>query len=169
MYIFKRSPLISQYLLILILTIALPAYAQETEDKQLNDFITYALENNPQLKASYNKYRSAEYKIKFTKGLPNPVFQYGHFFKSIETRTGPQENKFGIFQKIPFPGKLGLKGKIQKKQSEILRERYDKLRQKIITRVKNTYYDIFFVDKAIEVTQEEKSILESIESIESRM
>ena len=59
------------------------------------------------------------------------------FGDSIETRVGPQEHKFGASQKIPFPGKLDLKGKAQAKGAEMLQEEYEAAKREIIKNVKN--------------------------------
>ena len=38
--------------------------------------------------------------------LPDPELTYGYFFEPIETRVGPQKQKFGLAQKIPWPARL---------------------------------------------------------------
>jgi len=86
----------------------------------------------------------------------------------VETRVGPQENVFGASQKIPFPGKLGLKGKSQGKHAEMLKEKYEAAKREVIKNVKFVYYDIFWVDKAIQTTEGEKAILESLEKVAQR-
>jgi outer membrane protein TolC len=137
----------------------------QIENNHLNQLITALLKHNPQINTAREKYQAAEHKVKFIKKLPNPIFQYGYFFENIETRVGPQQHKFGLFQKIPFPGKLATKAEIQARQVDILEQKYKQTKLQVIKQLKYAYYDIFYIDKAIENTQEEKSILESIESI----
>jgi outer membrane protein TolC len=153
----------------LILCFALPnvCYAKQ-QNNQLTALIGQALENNPELKNYQKKWQAAKYKVKFLKGLPNPVFQYGYFFENVETRVGPQEQKFAIFQKIPFPGKLGMQGEIQRQVANILKEKYEQAKWRLVTNIKFVYYDIFYIDRAIETVKEEESILESIERVARR-
>ncbi len=141
---------------------------EETKTVTLDSLINEALENNPQIQMAYNNWRAASYKIKQAQGLPDPIARYTFFGNSIETRVGPQEHKFGASQKIPFPGKLNLKGKAQAKHAEMLRERYEAAKREVIKNVKFVYYDIFWVDKAVQITEEEKSILESLEKVAQR-
>jgi outer membrane protein TolC len=134
----------------------------------LNVLIDEALKNNPDIQAAYNTWKASEYGIKPAKSLPDPMTKYTYFGDSVETRVGPQEHKFGASQKVPFPGKLGLKGKAQSKYAEMLREKYEAAKREIIRNVKFTYYDIFWVDRAIQITEEEKSILENLEKVAQR-
>ncbi|MCK9554359.1 TolC family protein [bacterium] len=157
----------------LFLTILLTAGALFVSDvfpddnaaENMADLITEALDNNPAVQESYNLWKAAEYKIRTVKSLPDPVAQYQYFGESVETRVGPQKNKYGVSQKIPFPGKLGLKGRAQSKQAEIFKERYEAAKREVIKNVKFVYYDIFWVDKAVQITEEEKAILESLEKV----
>lgn len=144
------------------------AYPEGTESVTLGSLIDEALENNPEIQAAYSNWRAASYRIKPAQSLPDPMAKYSFFGDSVETRVGPQEHKFGASQKIPFPGKLNLKGKAQAKHAEMFREKYEATKREIIKDVKFAYYDIFWVDKAIQITEEEKAILENLEKVAQR-
>jgi outer membrane protein TolC len=155
--------------LLLTILVQHPLYSQDVAPKDiLNLLIKEAIDNNPEIQSSYSVWKAAEYKIRSVKGLPDPMVKYGHFGESVETRVGPQENVFGASQKIPFPGKLGLKGKSQGKHAEMLKEKYEAAKREVIKNVKFVYYDIFWVDKAIQITEGEKAILESLEKVAQR-
>jgi outer membrane protein TolC len=143
-------------------------YSQQFQVETLDSLIDEALKNNPQIQSAYNNWKAAEYKIKYVSGLPDPMASYVHFGQNIETKVGPQESKYGISQKIPFPGKLNLKAKAQTKQANILKEKYEAVKRKIIKNIKFVYYDIFWIDKAIQITKEEKGILEHLEKVAQR-
>lgn len=143
-------------------------FAEDKITESLQDLISEALNNNPAIQEAHNLWKAAEYKIRSAKGFPDPMVKYGHFGESVETRVGPQENVFGASQKIPFPGKLGLKGKSQGKHAEMLKEKYEAAKREVIKNVKFVYYDIFWVDKAIQITEGEKAILESLEKVAQR-
>src|SRR4030043_373986 len=143
-------------------------FAQNESVETIEELIQEALQNNPYIQVALNEWKAAEYKVRSVKGLPDPMVKYGHFGESVETRVGPQENVFGASQKIPFPGKLGLKGKSQGKHAEMLKERYEAAKREVIKNVKFVYYDIFWVDKAIQTTEGEKAILESLEKVVQR-
>ncbi|MFH0935633.1 MAG: TolC family protein [Candidatus Omnitrophota bacterium] len=137
--------------------------AQEPVTASLNSLIDEACRNNPAVKEAHNRWKAAEYKVKEVSGLPDPMASYTYFGESVQTRVGPQKNKYGLSQKIPFPGKLSLKAKTQLKNAEILKEKYEATLREIIKEIKFVYYDIFWVDKSTQITEEEKVILEHME------
>lgn len=143
-------------------------FSENKAAERLPDLVSEALNNNPAIQEAYSLWRAAEYKIKSVKSLPDPMVNYGHFGESVETRVGPQENKFGASQKVPFPGKLGFRGKAQAKHAEMLKEKYEASKREVIKDVKFAYHDISWVDKAIQITEEEKAILESLEKVAQR-
>jgi outer membrane protein TolC len=140
-------------------------FSQENESPILETLIKEALDNNPKIRQAFNEWKAAEHKIHIVKSLDNPKATFTYFGKNIETRVGPQKYKYGVSQKIPYPGKLRTKGKIQIKKTQIIKETYGELKREIIKDIKSVYFDIFWVDKTIEVTEEEKNILESLEKV----
>jgi len=104
--------------IIVFLVINFLGYAQE--DSILTELIDEALKNNPQIQVAYNNWKAAQYRVTQVKTLPDPTVRYTYYGENVETRVGPQEKKYGVSQKIPFSGKLSLKGKAQSKQAAIL-------------------------------------------------
>ncbi|NQU73498.1 MAG: TolC family protein [Candidatus Omnitrophica bacterium] len=152
----------------LLLTIPIKYGYTDEEPVTLASLIVEALSNSPALQAAYNNWKAAEHRVKYVSGLPDPRASYTHFGENVETRVGPQERKYGVSQKIPFPGKLHLKAKSQAKHAEMVKAKYEAAKREIIKDVYFVYYDIFWVDKAITVTEEEKAILESLEKTAQR-
>ncbi len=154
--------------MILVMISSRNLYSEEADIGYLDSLINEALINNPEIQAAYNTWKAAKYKAKRVSGLPDPMARYTYFGQSIETKVGPQEHKYGISQKVPFPFKLHLKKKAQYKHADMLKEKYDATKREVIKNIKFVYYDIFWIDKAIEVTQGEKSILETLEKVAGR-
>jgi len=142
--------------------------AQTPTSISLKVLLKEAVENNPKIQEVYNKWKAAEYKIQSVKSLEDPLASYGYFVEEGQTKVGPQEQKYGVSQKIPFPGKLNLKGKAQAKHAQMLKEQYEATKNEISKDVKFVYYDLFWVDQAVEISEEEKSILEKIEKVAQR-
>jgi len=101
------------YLFFVISVFVMPiGYGRAEEGKTINldSLIEEGLKNNPGIEALYNNWVAAGYKVKQAESLPDPRLTFSYFGENVETRVGPQERKYGASQKIPFPGKLGLKG-----------------------------------------------------------
>ena len=144
-----------------------PSVLEATGDgaPALDIFVGEALKNNPKIREAYNEWKAAEYKVKSVRSLDDPMFAATIPGEHVQTRVGPQEQKYSVSQKVPFPGKLGLKAKAQAKQAEALREQYEAAKNEIMREVKFTYFDLFWADRAVEVSEEEKSILEKLENV----
>ncbi|MFH1784562.1 MAG: TolC family protein [bacterium] len=139
--------------------------AGEEEGVMLEALIDEALSNNLRMQAAHDSWRAMEYEIMQASSLSDPELEFSYFGENVETKVGPQERKYSLSQMIPFPGKLGLKGKIAEKGTRILEEKYETTKREVIKKVKEMYYDIWWVDKAIEVTESEKDIVSSLERV----
>ncbi len=74
----------------------------------LDDLLVQALRQNPELEAARLKWEAMQERPRIAGSLPDPMLSYGHFFQNVETRVGAQNQRIGLSQRIPFPGKLSL-------------------------------------------------------------
>lgn len=142
---------------------AVPAAAGTAPGEEavsLESLVEYALENNPRIRAARLEWERVKERYPQARSLDDPVLMYTQPGREIETRLGPQERVIGLSQKIPFPGKLALKGEIVNKEIEIARTRYEKAERDLRAEVKKAYYDLYFMDRAIELDSENKAVLD---------
>jgi outer membrane protein TolC len=144
--------------------------ARPEEDKavSIGALVDEGLKNNPGIRAAYNEWQAALYKAEQVRSLPDPAASFSYFGENVETRVGPQQRKYGASLKIPFPGKLNLKGDAQASHAEMLKEKYEAAKRELIKKIKFTYYDIFWIDKAVQINEEEKLVLENLEKVARR-
>jgi outer membrane protein TolC len=154
-------------LLILILFNPIPSFSQEVLEGKaaLSELIQEALNQNPQIKAARNEWEASIKVIPQAKSLPDPMLSYAHFGQSVETRLGPQRNKFSLSQKFPFFGKLSLKGQIARSAASLFEEQYNVVKADIVLSVKNAYFSLFWFDNALRITNEEKEVLQRLAKI----
>lgn len=144
---------------------ALPAPDGLSSRLKLKQLISLAFKDNPRLKAAKKKWEEVIEKYPQVTAYEDPVFHYSRFIKSVETRVGPQEQKFSISQKIPFPGKLSLKGDIVTREAQIAKLEFEKQTRDLITELKNAYYELAYITKAIEITKQNKELAEHLAKI----
>jgi outer membrane protein TolC len=131
----------------------------------LEDYVSYALSNNPLLKA-YMDNSSAAWQVPTQRrSLPDPVLSYGYFARNVETRVGPQEDSWILSQKFPFPGKLSLKGDIAAKDAEIADKLYEEKALDLIDQVKKTYYEYYQIYQDIRVLKQEKQVIRYMQDV----
>ena len=99
-------------LVISILIVLLPSTSASEEIKgatslkTLSDYLSYAALNNAGLKAEFEQWKAALEQIPQSRALDDPKFTYSYFIEQVETRVGPQKNKFGIMQTFPWFGEI---------------------------------------------------------------
>ncbi len=142
-----------------------PAVSKRKEKKSIEDLISIAFKNNPALSAAKNRWKAVIEKYPQVTSYDDPVFKYTYFVRKIETRVGPQRQKIGISQKIPFPGKLSLKGEIVSKEAEIAKLDFEKKARDIVTELKTAYFELVYIEKAIEITKHNQKLAEHLSKI----
>jgi cobalt-zinc-cadmium efflux system outer membrane protein len=68
--------------------------------------------------------------------------------------------KILLMQMFPFPGKLGLKEDIADYQAQVVEQQVEELKNNLIKNVKLTYYNLFLIDKTIEIVEKNKTLLQ---------
>ena len=76
--------------------------------------------------------------------------------------TGKQ---IALKQLFPFPGKLSLKEDISSEDAFISTANYQEYRNQIIRDLKAGYFDLFFIDKSIEITDKNRQLLKEFTEI----
>lgn len=131
----------------------------------LEEYVGEALNRHPGLEESIARYRASLQETTQVTSLPDPTLNFTQFLRSIETRVGPQWNIVSISQKLPWFGKLDQKGQIALKQAAVLYQMYRAEERQVIAEVKGAFYEIAFVDRALEITSEEESLLDHYERL----
>jgi cobalt-zinc-cadmium efflux system outer membrane protein len=72
---------------------------------------------------------------------------------------------FGISQDLPYPGKLKLKGESAQQDAAVGREKLEAVRRSVLQQVKDTYFQIAYVQQTLEVLDRNRKLLEQIEKI----
>jgi outer membrane protein TolC len=150
-------------ILLIIYILLLSSSALFAEQSYLDELITEAIANNPNLHALKKDWESKEARIVSEKwDLPKPVGSVEFFGEPIQTKTGPQKSKYKVKQIVPFPTKLFMKGRIADKNAQIARVRYVLGTNELIRNLKSYFYDYYYISKAINVFEEEKLILDNM-------
>ena len=134
-------------------------------DSTLEDYIQYALLNNSYIKRDFYRWNASIEKTSRDKGLPDPTFTYGYFIREIETRLGPQKQFFGLSQKVPWFGKLRLKGELADEYANSQFQRYNKSKLDLIYKFKKNYFEYYFLDKSLGILNENIKLLNFSEQV----
>lgn len=135
------------------------------ENATLSDYLAYAAINNPGLMAAFNRWKGSLEKISQNRTLPDPRFTYTYFVKEVETRVGPQRQKFGLVQTFPWLGKLKLRGDAATEAANAMQQQYEAAKLNLFFRVKKYYYEYYYLARAIAITQENVDLVKYLEEV----
>ncbi len=139
-----------------LLMVSIKGFAQDS----LDGYLQLAVKNNPGLKASFKDYMAAMEKVPQVGALPDPQFAFAYFAQPVETRVGPQNWKFNLAQSFPWFGLLAAKKDVATEMAKAKFEQFENRKSNLLFEVKATYYNYYFINKAIKITQRNIEILQ---------
>jgi outer membrane protein TolC len=131
----------------------------------LTEYLKYAALYNPELEAAFYRWKASLEKIPQVNSLPDPLFSYSYYIENVETRVGPQRHKIDISQTFPWFGKLDLLGDVALEEANIQKQNYEKLKLNLFYRVKDIYYEYYYLARAISITEENLRLLSYFENV----
>ncbi|MFI5295841.1 MAG: TolC family protein [Thermodesulfovibrionales bacterium] len=137
------------------------------DDLKLKDLIEEALTKSPEIRASEARAAAARFRIPQAKSLPDPMLMFGYqnegFNRYSYGETLMSQWMFSGSQMFPFPGKRGLKGQIASTDAETLGDIKTFTRLKVVSKIREVYYDLFLAYKNIDLIKERLSLFSQIE------
>lgn len=168
----KRIRLVATCLLIGVAAIP-EAPAQQrppaSEPIQLADLLAQVEREHPALRAAARMIEAKRARVAQARAWPDPQLSIGYLgdFTPFKTQANDPASyrQLGVMQEIPYPGKRDLRGKIAEKEADAETWNFEAARRRVLTEVRLAYYELWAVDKAIEITNSNKLLLEKLARI----
>ncbi len=160
----KIKPLTAT-IMFLALVLSLNAQAAEKERGRsaLNSLISAALAQNPDLLSARARWQMFRARIIPAASLDDPLLAiaFNNYpvdkFRDDET---PMTGKvIKLSQKFPFPGKLAAKEDAARQLALWYKGVYEDQRLRLSRQVKDTWYNLYFIDKSIEITRKKAALI----------
>lgn len=132
---------------------------------QLDKYLTTAGENNPELKAIFNEYMAALEQVPQVGTLPDPQLAFGIFLQPIETRVGAQRFNASVSQMFPWFGTLNAKENVSTEMAKAKYEDFKDAQLKLFREVGMTYNDLYYIERSIEITEDNLELLASFKEL----
>ncbi|MCB2229764.1 TolC family protein [bacterium] len=151
----------------LSLLMKLPVAADVSLDStaSLDDFLVLAMKRNPGLRAAYEQWIADMKRTGYVGGLPDPVLSYGYFVEHVETRVGPQQQRFSLRQSFPWFGTLGARRDIATAMSNASYRKFEAARLRLFYQVKAAYADYYYLGRELHITRDNLELLTFWESV----
>jgi outer membrane protein, heavy metal efflux system len=145
--------------------------AQEPQSKPLNinQIIEEALNKNPDVLAAKSRWEVLKERPLQAGSLDDPTVGLAILNLPTDSFNFRDEDmtmkEISVTQRLPFPGKRGLRTEIAQKEAEAAFHDYEEAKNKVSRDIKVAYYELFYVNKAIEVTEKNRELLKLFNKI----
>ena len=143
-------------------TNSLPNLAKEAS---LADCLVWAAAGNPGLKGAFESWKASLEEIPQARSLPDPQFSYMYFVEEVETRVGAQRQAMALSQTFPWLAKLTLRADMAAQAAAARHERYQAAKLRLFYRVKDAYFECYYLGRAIAVTEENLRLMTHLERV----
>ena len=128
-------------------------------------YIREALERNPGIRAAIADARAKLERIPQVMSLPDPVIRTVTRPEPIQTAAGDMYFTLGVAQTIPLLAKLERAGDVAAAETRMALERLSGKRVALIADVERAYWQIYRLDRYVEITRENRQLLEDLERV----
>lgn len=143
---------------------------QRTKGADLNRFIAKAMDESPELRAAFERWKASVHRISQARKLPEPTISFGYFIQSVETRVGPQRAKVGLSQSFPWPTKLSAGADSAAAAARAEQNRVDALALLVQQRVSAAYWRLWLIRETRRIHREHLLVVRSLsESVLARV
>lgn len=144
-----------------LLPLLTQAQEEEPVEQYLNEYLILAAENNPELKALFNEYLAALEQVPQVGTLPDPQLMFGYFVRSMNG----QRFNASLSQMFPWFGTLEAQKEVAAQRAKAKLQIFEDAKLELFKEIKVTYNDLYYLQAAVEITEENLKLLESFKGL----
>ena len=157
-----------------LLAMATPAVAGQSStlsaytshgDPILGELIEETLERNPKIQEVAARHFAAQHGVRQATALPDPMLTVTRHVAPVETRLGPQINGIALRQNLPWFGKRAERGQIAEWEARATKHDIDVVTAQTVRQVKHGYFELGYLDRAVDIANEESQLLRHYETL----
>ena len=129
-------------------------------ESSLEDYLRYAILNQPQVEAAYYDWLSAIERITQARSLPDPKLTFEMYIQDIVTSVMP-----GLMMDFPGPGKLGARAEVATAESRTKYHAFENSVLQAAFALKKSVFQLYFVEQKLEVNRQTLGLLANLERL----
>lgn len=127
--------------------------------------IDWALAQNPAVEAARKQMEAASYRIPQAASLEDPMLEVNPFLAPMGMGEMQQVIQMGVSQKVPWAGKLQSRAEVAAQEVQRARAEWVAVELAVVEQVKISYYQLYFVQQAIRISQADRELLLGLQEI----
>lgn len=131
----------------------------------VEQYIQFALRQNPEIQAARMEMEARAYQVPVAASLQDPMFGVNAFPEPIQTAAGQQELAVMASQRLPWFGKLDRQAARAEAATNVARARLATAELQTIESVKVAYYELYYLQRAVRITEDEQELLTDIRQV----
>lgn len=141
--------------------LSLPAVYSATP---LNKLVAEALQNNPEIRAASKEREAAQHRVAPAGALDDPMLEAGVLNLPSNSLRFDREDMtmkmIGLSQRLPYPGKRGLRQDVATKDAETVGYGYQETVNRVARDIKTAYFDLGLTIEMTRLVEKNKLILD---------
>lgn len=128
-------------------------------------YIAIALERNPEIRAALSTVEAQAHVVPQVTALDDPMVSNGLWpfpERSPQMAMGRMPYALMVSQGIPWFGKLRTRGEVAQQEVRMAIARLAQAELKVVEDVRLAYYDLYFNQRSLDITEENKRLLEDL-------
>lgn len=135
------------------------------EKPTAQNYVEAALAHNPAIVAAGQRVLRLHERIAQVTSLDDPMIAIAPFGEMAETAAGQVGVMTSLSQRLPYPGKLAVRGRIAQQEVAIAEQDVDRIRLGVIADTRRAYWNLYYAVRAIEVTQRNRDLLDRVREV----
>ena len=134
-------------------------------DRPIDVYIQEAIGRNPGIQAAIAEARAKLERVPQVMSLPDPMIRAVVRPEPIQTAAGDMYFTLGVAQTIPLLTKLERAGNVAAAETRMALEQLNAKRVELIADVERAYWQIYRLDRYVEITRDNRRLLEDLERV----
>lgn len=143
----------------------IPVFSNLEGPHPVDEYIQFALDQNPDIQSARKQMEAFAHQVPVAASLQDPNLGMTFYPEEVQTASGPQEFALSVNQKFPWRGKLSSRAELAESQTNVARAQLAAVELETISKVKRAYYELYFIQQTIEVTEADQNLLVEIRDV----
>ncbi|QDU74543.1 Cobalt-zinc-cadmium resistance protein CzcC precursor [Bremerella volcania] len=142
-----------------------PVFSHLEGPHPVEEYLQFALNQNPDIQAARKQMEAIAHQVPVAASLEDPKLGMTFYPEQVQTAAGQQEFALTANQKFPWHGKLDARAQLVESQTNMARAQLAAVELATIAKVKRSYYELYFIQQAIAVTEADRKLLGEIRDV----